>query len=461
LDPAVVDTVRRTILRHAMLAGGERVLVALSGGADSSALLAVLVALAPEFRLDVHALHVDHRLRPDSACDAEAARALGRRLGVPVDVVAVDVERGGSLEDAARRARLAALESHAARLGAHRIALGHTADDQAETVVMRLLEGSGIRGLAGIPPVRGRLIRPLIAARRRDLAAMLESAGIPWVEDPTNRDRRFLRNRVRHDVLPALAGVHGGDAVPALARVAERARETVAALERVAAMELERLGVEDADGALTLPRAALAALPGAVAAEALRQAAARLGSRSPLRAWAHRGLARVLAEPPPRRAFRLGGVAVEVSGPSVRVARRAARRLPARTLPVPGSVALPEAGLLVEARVVEAAGYRLPSDPDRVAFDADALGTPLVVRGRRRGDRFRPFGGAGERRLKTFLIDAKVPRWERDRLPVIEAGGEIAWVAGLRRADLAPVTARSRRVVELALKTLADGGSRR
>jgi len=143
-----------------MLAGGETVLVAVSGGADSVALLHVLADLAEAWRLRLHVLHVDHQLRPDSPADADFVRALGARLGVSVDVVTVTVDSRGSLEAAARESRYAALEAGAARVGAHRIALGHTADDQAETVLMRLLEGAGVRGLAGIPPVRGRIIHP-------------------------------------------------------------------------------------------------------------------------------------------------------------------------------------------------------------------------------------------------------------------------------------------------------------
>jgi tRNA(Ile)-lysidine synthase len=452
----VLTLMRDTIRRHAMLAGGDVVLVAVSGGADSTALLYLLSLLAPEWRLRLHVLHVDHGLRDDSAADAEIVRVLGRRLDVPVEITRVTVVRQGSLEDAARVARHAALEACADRIGAQRIALGHTADDQAETVVMRLLEGTGVRGLAGIPPARGRLIRPLIGVRRAALVAVLEEAGLEWREDPTNRDLKFFRNRVRHEVLPLLAAAHDADVVAALARVAGRARDMVSALEQVAATELERLVADQGPDALTLPRAGLATLPRSVAAEVLRQAAARLGSRAPLRAWAHRGLARLLASPPPRRPFRVGGLALEVSGPLVRIGRQAPPSLTTRTVPTPGTVVLAEIGRALHARIVSAAGYAVPREADRAAFDADCLGQPLVVRGRRPGDRLQPFGATDERRLKTLFIDAKVPRWERARYPVIEAGGVIIWVAGLRRSAIAPVTPDTRRVLELRLEPLAN-----
>jgi tRNA(Ile)-lysidine synthase len=455
---SLIRAVERTVRRHAMLAGGETVLVAVSGGADSVALLHVLLALAPSWRLTLRVLHVDHGLRADSARDADFVRAVGARLGVAVDVERVQVG-AGSLEAAARAARYAALEAGADRLGAARIAVGHTADDQAETVLMRVLGGAGVRGLAAIPPVRGRVIRPLLEVRRQALRDVLQAAGLAWVEDPSNRDPKFLRNRIRHELLPLLAASYHADVVPALAATARLAREALDALERSAAAELARLAAVEAE-ALTLPRAALAALPLPIAAEVLRQAAARLGSRAPLRAWAHRGLRRVLAATPPRRPFRLGGVAVEVSGDHIRVGARPAPLLVPRTLTVPGRVELPEIGKGVEARRLPAAGYVLPRAADRVAFDAAGLPGTLTVRPRRRGDRFHAFG-AGQRRLKSLLIDAKVPRWERDRLPLIDAGGDIAWVAGVRRGAVAPVSAATREIVEIGLFVLAESGARR
>lgn len=444
--------VERTLRRHAMLIGGETVLVGVSGGADSVALLTTLLALAPAWRLSLRILHVDHRLRQESEADAQFVRALGERFGVPVDVGVVRVGPG-SVEAAARAARHAALEAAADRLGATRIALGHTADDQAETVLMRLIEGTGVRGLAGIPPVRGRIIRPLIEARHRDAVAALEAARLPWIEDPSNEDLKYFRNRVRHELLPLLGSAYDPEVVTRLTSVARAARRSIDALEHMAARELDRLA-DRSDAALTLSRTALAALPAAVAAEVLRNAAARLGSRAPLRAWGHRGLRRVLAPTAPRRPFRLGGVVLEVSGDRVRVGAAPLPGLVTRSLEVPGRTELPEIGRTLEASIVPADTHALPGDPERAAFDADRLSSELLVRARRSGDRLAAFGG-GERRLKSLLIDAKIPRWERSRVPVIEVDGEIVWVAGLRRAALAPVVATTRRVLELRLVALA------
>jgi tRNA(Ile)-lysidine synthase len=447
---ALAELIRPTLRRHAMLAGGSRVLIGVSGGADSVALLAGLVALTPSLDLELHVLHVDHQLRPDSPRDAEFVEALGRRLGVPVEVTRVRVGPGASVEASARLARHTALEAAATRLGATRIALGHTADDQAETVLMRLLDGAGVRGLAAIPPVRGRIIRPLIETRRYQVEAVLRAAGLDWIEDPTNRDPKFLRNRVRHELLPLLASGFDGDIVPALVRTAALARQATDALDQLAARELGRLVTVEPDGALTLSVGALRTLPSNVAPEILRQAAARLGGTAPLRAWAHRGLARMSAVPRPRRPFRLGGITVEVSGDRVRLGPVSPTPLPPRVLDVPGRLELPEIGRTVEATLVDAAGYHVPRGAEVVAFDADGVPGRLIVRARRRGDRLMSFGHR-ERRLKTLLIGARVPRWERGRVPVIEADGKILWVAGIRRGAAAPITAETRRVLQLAI----------
>jgi tRNA(Ile)-lysidine synthase len=436
-----------------MLSGGERVVVAVSGGADSTALLWALARLADDWRLALHGVHVHHGLRPDADRDADAACALGARLGIPVDVVRVQVDRRGSLQAAAREARYAALHAYADRLGAPRIAVGHTADDQAETVLLRLLEGTGLRGLAGIPPVRGRIIRPLLEIRRARLRQALREVGLGWVEDPTNTDLRFARNRIRHVVLPALAaGWPGGDLVERLLEVARRARAVVDRVEAMAQAELAR-AVLAPDGALLLARRRLRTLPGAVAFEVLRQAMRRAGVPC-LRAWAYRALARLLADPCPPRPLRVGSALLEASDLVIRVAAAPTRPLVPRDLAVPGSVPLPELGLVLEARRLSAAGYAIPRDPWCVAFDAERLPGALRVRGRRPGDRFQPFGAPRASRLKRLLANARLPRWERARWPLVEAGGTLVWIAGLRRGAVAPVDGASREVVELRLRPL-------
>jgi tRNA(Ile)-lysidine synthase len=439
-----------------MLRGGEAVLAAVSGGADSVALLDALRELAPALGFTLHAVHVDHGLRAESAADAAFVSDLCRAWGIPLRVERLEIARpapGGAwdgLEAEARRARYAAFRRVAAALGADRVATGHTADDQAETVVMRLLDGAGPRGLGGIAPLRGAYIRPLLETRRHLIEAHLVARGIGWRDDASNADPRFVRNRIRHDVLPFLVATWDAHAVEWLTRGAARARALEAALETEARAVLAALA-HSVSGALVLPARALERLPGELAAEVLRAAAAEQGGGGALRAAGERALRRVLDGGRPRAA-RLGRVRCERSGPWVRVGAAPADPLRERAWQVPGEMALPELGTHLSARCfVRPAGWRPARAPDRAEFDADRIPAWLTVRARRAGDRFRPWGGPGERRLKTFFIDAGVPRWERSRIPLLEADGEIIWVAGLRRGRAAPITEDTRRILEVTL----------
>ncbi len=457
---SLVAGVLATIRSHGLLLGGETVLVAVSGGADSVALVHILAALRPRLGLTLHAIHVDHGLRPEAGADADFVSALCRRWKVPLHVERVVVEGSeglpgageGGLEAAARRARYAAFLARATGCGASRIATGHTADDQAETVCMRLLEGAGPRGLAGIPISRGPYIRPLLETTRGDIARHLRDRGLPWVEDPSNRDRRFLRNRIRHDVLPFLAATWDPAVVGALCRGAAVARAAVSRLDAVAAQELARLA-EPCPGGLRLPIAALDALPPEVAAEVVRGGLSRLGATAPLRAHAHRAIGRMLAIEPPRRAFRVGPVRLDRSGQWLRLATAVATPgLLSRCWRPPGTLMLPEVGLALEGRwLTRSDAWALPGDARRAVFDADGLAAELTVRARRPGDRFAPFGGPGRRRLKAVLAEAGIPRWDRDRIPLLEMGGEIVWVAGVSRGRAAPVTSRTDRILEVTL----------
>jgi tRNA(Ile)-lysidine synthase len=440
-----------------LLHGGETVLVAVSGGVDSVALLDVLCQLAPALALTIRCVHVHHGLRSEADTDAEFVQRLAEKLAVPFHLERVTVRSAPpweGLEAEARRARYAALEARALSAGAARIATGHTADDQAETVLMRLLDGAGPRGLAGIAPARGRIIRPLLDARREEVLAHARSRGLDWVEDATNRDPRFLRNRIRHEVLPVLAGVFGPRLAESLCRSAALSRELVSDLDRQAQSELGRLAARGAYG-FVFPVAALVGLPDEVAAQVLLLAASELGESRPRRAAAHRAVRRLLRPDAPRRALRLGRLGLERSGAWLRVGPNQLPILAARRFQVPGTLELPELGLRLDARCFAGGPDFAPSrELRRVAFDAEHLPATFEVRSRRPGDRFTPFGGSGERRLKSFLIDARIPRWERARIPLLEAAGDIIWVAGVRRGQAATVGPETKRILEVTLDNL-------
>src|SRR5262245_7657430 len=403
-----------------MLQGGETVLVAVSGGPDSVALLDVLAELAPRLDVRLAVAHVHHGLRAEADADAEVARAHAERLGLACFLERVSVRTAPpweGLEAEARRARLAALEARARAIGADRIATGHTADDQAETVLMRLLDGAGPRGLAGIAFVRDRLIRPLLASRRADVVAHLGRRGLAWAEDASNRDPRIRRNRIRHEVLPYLAGVCGPSVADALCRSAALSRALVDDLEVRARGELGRLAARGPSG-MMFRVADLRGLSEELAAEVLLEAGAGLGGAQPRRAVVHRAVRRFVCAETPRRAIRMGPLLIERSGRWLRVGPPALPALHPRRWDARGPLVLDEVGLRLEAhRFDRPLNYAPPRERHRAAFDADALSEDFSVRPRRRGERFAPFGAPEKRRIKSLMSEAGVPRWERARTP--------------------------------------------
>jgi tRNA(Ile)-lysidine synthase len=243
--------------------------IGISGGSDSVALAFILRELAPAGGFAVAALaHFNHRLRPTAERDEQFCRALAERLRLPIVVGAVDIreyaaaERLG-IEEAARRARYAFLHRSAADLGAERIAVGHTRDDQAETFLLKLIRGAGLTGLGGIYPRRGALVRPLLDVSREDLRGFLEVRGERWMDDESNADIANPRNRVRHRVIPELDAAYGGPTSAAIARAASLVREDGSWLDDQAAARYLELATSDVDG-VTFTAADLAAEPGPI-----------------------------------------------------------------------------------------------------------------------------------------------------------------------------------------------------
>ncbi len=208
--PSLLTLALRTAKDASLFAKGDVVLVAVSGGGDSTALLHVLARLRSKIGHELVAHGVDHGLRAEAGAELDLAAGVARSLGVTMTRSRVEVPRGGNLQARAREARLGALREAASRAGAKVIATGHHADDRAETVLLRLLRGAGPRGLAALPPRAGDLVRPLIRARRSDIEAHLARHELPHAEDPSNADPRFLRVRVRSELLPLLASLSPG-----------------------------------------------------------------------------------------------------------------------------------------------------------------------------------------------------------------------------------------------------------
>jgi tRNA(Ile)-lysidine synthase len=392
--------------------------VGLSGGADS---VSLLHALAADGRFRLVAAHLDHGLRPDSSADAAFCRRLCRTLGVPLRVGRADVRAraardGGGIEEAARLERYAFLEAVRARQGALGIVLAHTRDDQAETVLLRLLRGSGSAGLGAMRARRGHLLRPMLRVSRQDVLDHLAAHGLSWREDPSNADPAFLRNRVRHELIPYLESRFNPAIRESLARTASVLAEEAEALAAMAAA----IGVDRRDGAAVLSRPAVAHASRAVARIAVRNAVREAGGLRGV-ALDHVDAILDLAARPGTSGRRLplpGGRDAFVHFDEIRIGP-AAPDAPAfgAALEVPGRAPLPD-GRWVVARALRRRGARAIGIP----------AGPLTVRTRRPGDRVRSAGR--EMSLKRFLMDRRVPARDRDRLPVVACGRTVVWVFG-------------------------------
>lgn len=393
-------------------------LAAVSGGPDSTALLAALAAIRDAGGIaELRALHVDHGLRAGVAEEAACAASVCERLRVPFAAVSVKVAPG-NLQAEARRARYAALRREADRVGATRIATGHTRTDQAETVLLRLLRGAGARGLSGIPPRRGRIVRPLIDRSREEGISWLAEVGLPWREDPTNRSRRHARNRLRLEAWPVLSAL-APSLERSLARTADLARDDERALGRRARSVI---------GAGSVTAAALRGEPRAVRRRVVRRLhAAASGLRSALTAAHVSAVLALCRRGRPGRLSLPRGVEARWRYGRLEMGPPGEAAPDVRPVPVkgPGRYQVPGLGLAVEVR----------GEP------GDAAAFPLLLRTRRPGDRFRPEGGRGSKKLKSWLIDRKIPREERDRLLVLadRSGRVLALPSlGARAAGLPP-----------------------
>jgi tRNA(Ile)-lysidine synthase len=435
-----LEGVWRAIRRYDLLPGGTRVAVAVSGGGDSVALLSLLLALAPRGGFTVAGLiHVNHQLRgADSERDDEFCRALARRLGLRAHVERVQVRGsaaadGRSVEDAARVLRYEALERGRHSLGADRVAVGHTRDDQAETVLLKLVRGAGLRGLAGIYPRHGSIVRPLFDVGRQQVRAWLTDNGITHVEDASNEDRANPRNLMRHEVLPAMQGWFGPSVPDALTRTAEIARAEDDFLERLASATVHR-GVTREPRRLCIDVPVLAAAPLALQRRALLGALRMAGVREP--GFAEVEALRSMLNGTVTAVDLPGQVRADRNGTAVVLSDRDAGARPAAAfryaLPIPGRVWVAEAGVTVEADM----GHRGPlpmNTPDApvAAVIGARTADGLFVRNWRPGDALRPAGLGGTKKLQDLFVDRKVPRSARHRLPLVVDGHDrVVWVPG-------------------------------
>lgn len=451
-----MERVRDTIAAHGMLRAGERVLVAASGGPDSVALIHVLRDLS----YSIEIAHFDHQTRGGaSAADARFVTRLAKRLGAPCHLETRPVAReareaGKSFEQHARDARYAFLLRIARERSIAVIATGHHADDQAETVLLRIIRGSGVHGLAGIPPVRVadgiRIVRPLLACTRSEILAYLKARRLRYRVDVTNMDRSFPRNRVRHELLPLLQRAYNPGVRAALLRLAEMQRLQNELLRPLEEEALARC----VNTAGAIDRAPFAALPEALRRRCVAQWTRRRGVDCDFARVS--AAAAFILEGPTGRRFDLGGGVHLHNTRTETFVVTGERKQPVMCalLPIPGETRA--LGRLFVVRRLDCAPDGPLSaycTPVRQVFDVDAIGARLCVRTRRPGDRFAPLGMKGEKKLSDFFIDRGVPAPCRDAAPLIADDTRILWVVGYMPSAAGAVRPHTRRFLEIEVVT--------
>lgn len=468
----LVDRVRRTIGRHRLLGPETRVVVGLSGGSDSVALAYLLSSLDASGELRLIGLsHFNHQLRPSAADEERFCGDIAARMGLPlisgeVDVRALATREGRSLEDAARTARHAFLEQARLGLQADVIALGHTRDDQAETFLLRLLRGAGAKGLAGMHPRRGALIRPLLDCRRAELRRFLEDLHLAYVTDESNADVSIPRNRVRAELIPLLERRFNPAIVDVLAGEAETARDEYWHLVELADTWLTQFA-RRGPGRLSLDAAALLTAPMAVSRTVIHGAMGQVsGGRAIGLDDVERTLELAAAGPggsfdaPGQRVQRIGAEVVLTGRPFGWSARAQGQQanLFEYPLSIPGEVVVLESGATVSAEVFRAGNDAATPGAEVATVQLPGGLAGLRVRNRRQGDRFQPFGMEGRKKLQDFFVDRKVARQRRDTIPiVVDEADRIIWVAGHAIDESFRVKDPAQTVIILRLK--GGGGS--
>ncbi|MBI4525551.1 MAG: tRNA lysidine(34) synthetase TilS [Deltaproteobacteria bacterium] len=472
---ALENSVKETIRKHSMLAYGDGVLAAVSGGPDSVALLHILVNLRTEWGLRLEVTHLQHGIRGEDARDDAALVAeLANKLSLPFHLKEIDLPRirlaqgKGNLEAMAREERYRFFAAVAEQHGLQKVALGHTWDDQIETLFMWLLRGSGSRGLMGMPPVRSLhgkstmveepwLIRPLIETPKKEVLEYLSAEGLPYRTDQSNLDPNLLRNWIRLHLLPHLREKTDRRFDERMSRMAEVLRGEDEILERLTRSEIGRVVCGG-----SLLRDALLREEKGMQRRLFRfwLAATRGDLRRIDFHHVEKALEFIAHGPPQGRLSIPGGWNLVKRYGNVRLqkARRKQRSLCyTYTLPREGELVVEEAGMKLRISRRHVTSNLRPEHGLEALFDLAVLPEDLTVRNFRRGDRFEPIGmGGGHKKIKDLFMDKKIPLDIRRVFPLLVAGDEILWIPGYGRSEIAKITPDTTEV--LSVKAVSSGG---
>jgi tRNA(Ile)-lysidine synthase len=452
-----------------LVSRGEKLVAAVSGGPDSVCLLYILSELREELGIDLYIAHLDHQLRgEESAADAAYVAGIARRLGIPATIESRDVkayrkEHRLSLEEAAREVRYSFLAQVAETIGASRAAVGHTADDHIETVLMHLLRGSGTRGLRGLLPISrwqspaGKLtiVRPLLELSREETAAYCHRHHLRPRTDPSNLSPDLFRNRIRRYLLPELRK-YNPQVAEALLRTAGIAADDLDFIDKEVGRCWDKIVREQQD-AVIIDKSGLIALPVALKRYLLRRSIESvLGSLKDIEAGHIEDILDALRKPAGRVIGLPFGLSFIIEYDRYILAKNSASLCPFPALEneialnIPGKTRLP--GWDIEAAVLPPSEVRaggVKNEDFSAYFDFARAGSRLSVRSRRPGDRFQPLGMGRPKKLNRFMIDARIPQAWRRRVPIVASPEQVIWVVGCRIDERVKVTGAALKVLRL------------
>lgn len=461
----LLDQVKRTIDRYHLLKKGDRLIVGVSAGVDSMVLLHLFIAYREAFDLSLIVAHVNHGLRPEeSEKEAELVQKESARFGLPFEYGQFNVKEfqklgGLSPQDAARRIRFHFFYDLLQRHHAQKIALGHNADDQVETVLLRLIRGSGLQGLKGILPIReGKVIRPLLEVGRGGIESFAIEKKIPFLVDSSNLKKDYLRNRIRLALIPLIEREYQPNFKEAVLRTSIILREENDYLEKGAEEAYQKIIQEERDS-LSFKFSEYQSLHQAIQWRVIKKILGRIYDGGIVKEegeWSdvhkiyqklHQSSPSFLLELPHE-------VWVEKRYDIVLLGKGGVKPLPPFEVELlsPGRTIIEEIGKEVVIEEANRDKFRNYSGPSTTALmDYESLQFPLKMRNFRPGDRFYPLGVKGTQKLKDFFIDHKVPKFERPKIPLLISGEMIAWIVGYRIDERVKVTEKTKKVLTVTV----------
>jgi tRNA(Ile)-lysidine synthase len=459
------DQFRRTIDRYHLLEKGDRLIVGVSAGVDSMVLLHLLNAYREAFHLFLIVAHVNHGFRPEeSEKEAELVQKESEQLGLPFEYGQFNVKEfqklsGFSPQDAARKIRFQFFDDLLKKHHAKKIALGHNADDQVETILLRLIRGSGLQGLRGILPLReGKVIRPLLEVWREEIESFAIEKGIHFRLDSSNLKPDYLRNRIRLALIPSVEREYQPNFKKVLLRTSAILREENDYLER-GAEEAYQTIVQESKNTLSFKFSEYQSLHQAIQWRIIRKMMETICAQGMVveeREWSDvRQIHQRLCQPPPSFILELShGVWIEKRYDIIELGRGGVRPSPPFEVELifPGRTIIQELGKEIVIEEVNGVQFRDYKGSLTMAFmDYESLQFPLRIRNFRPGDRFHPLGINGTQKLKEFFIDHKVPKFERHKIPLVISGEMIAWIVGYRIDERVKITEKTKRVLKVKL----------